>query len=139
MSATATRCQQCYHRKRCPHFIRSRIAKGTAVHADEISKLECLHARYEMKRINHQEAYSDGRRLHELGRVIFLAAPPRGSRSPPPVAGPYLLRFAQEAAWREDNRRRSNGEQVRAVAGLAMGLKPSVDFCGYKQRHIRVT
>jgi hypothetical protein len=37
----------------------------------------------------------------------------------------------------EDNRRCSNGEQVRTVASLAMGLNPSVDFCGCKQRHIR--
>ena len=46
-----------------------------------------------------------------------------------------LLRCAQEAAWREDNRRVSNGEQVHLVAGLAMARKPSVDFSGYWQRH----
>jgi hypothetical protein len=74
--------------------------------------------------------------LHELGGVIFLAASP-GRSHHHHVAGPYLLRFAQEATWREDNRRRSNGEQVRTVAGLAMTSKPSVDFCGYKQRHIK--
>jgi hypothetical protein len=50
------------------------------------------------------------------------------------VAGPYLIRFAQEAAWREDNRRLANGEQVRALTKLAMHTKPSVDFCGYWQR-----
>jgi hypothetical protein len=48
---------------------------------------------------------------------------------------PYLLRFAQEAAWREDNRRVSNGEQARRVANLAMSRKPSVDSCGCWQRH----
>lgn len=47
----------------------------------------------------------------------------------------YLLRYAQEAAWREDNRRVSNGEQVSRVAALAMVRKPSVDFSGYWQRH----
>jgi hypothetical protein len=52
------------------------------------------------------------------------------------IAGPYLLRFAQEASWREDNRRLSNGEQVNRVAGLAMISKRSVDFCGYWQRHL---
>jgi hypothetical protein len=52
------------------------------------------------------------------------------------VAGPYLLRFAQEASWREDNRRLSNGEQVNRIAGLAMASKQSVDFTGYWQRHI---
>jgi hypothetical protein len=52
------------------------------------------------------------------------------------IAGAYLLRYAQEASWREDNRRASNGEQVEAVAGLAMKGKPSVDFCGDWQRHL---
>ena len=50
------------------------------------------------------------------------------------VAGPYLLRFVQEASWREDNRRLSNGEQVNRLAGLALANKPSVDFAGYWQR-----
>jgi len=31
------------------------------------------------------------------------------------IAGQYLLRYAQEASWREDNRRTANGEQVRSV------------------------
>jgi hypothetical protein len=46
-----------------------------------------------------------------------------------------LLRYAQEAAWREDNRRSSNGDQTRNVATLAMRKGPSVDFSGYWQRH----
>ena len=39
-------------------FIRARIAKGTTVHADESGAWDGLHERFEMKRINHQEAYS---------------------------------------------------------------------------------
>ena len=50
------------------------------------------------------------------------------------VAGPYLIRFAQEAAFREDHRRDPNGSQVDRVVTLAMRNKPSVDFCGYWQR-----
>jgi hypothetical protein len=50
------------------------------------------------------------------------------------LAGPYLARFAQESAWREDHRRDPNGCQVDRVALLAMRNKPSVDFCGYWQR-----
>jgi hypothetical protein len=42
-----------------------------------------------------------------------------------------LLRYAQEASWREDNRRTSNGEQVSRVAGLPIASKPSFDFSGY--------
>ena len=50
------------------------------------------------------------------------------------VAGPYLIRFAQESAWREDHRRDSNGAQVDRVVALVMRNKPSVDFCGYWPR-----
>jgi hypothetical protein len=50
------------------------------------------------------------------------------------IAGPYLLRYAQEASWREDHRRISNGDQVHMVSGLAMKRGPSVDFSGYWQR-----
>jgi hypothetical protein len=50
------------------------------------------------------------------------------------IAGPYLVRYAREAAWREDFRRVSNGEQVDSVVELAMRCRPSVDFCGYWQR-----
>ncbi|WP_082654104.1 transposase [Bradyrhizobium pachyrhizi] len=35
------------------------------------------------------------------------------------VAGAYLLRYAQESSWREDNRRASNGDQVNRIAALA--------------------
>jgi hypothetical protein len=50
------------------------------------------------------------------------------------IAGLYLIRYAQESAWREDHRRVDNGAQVNTVATLAMACKPSVDFCGYWQR-----
>jgi hypothetical protein len=43
-------------------FIRARIAKGTVVRADEAASWDNLwdnlHERFEIKRINHQEAYS---------------------------------------------------------------------------------
>jgi hypothetical protein len=49
------------------------------------------------------------------------------------IAGAYLLRYAQESSWREDNRRVSNGDQVNRVAALAMKRGKSVDFTGYWQ------
>ena len=51
------------------------------------------------------------------------------------IAGVYLLRYGQEAAWREDNRRASNGEQVQRIAGFAMKRGKSAEFTGYWQRH----
>ena len=44
------------------------------------------------------------------------------------IAGHYLLRYAQEASWREDHRRMSNGEQVLRIAGLAMKAQAECRF-----------
>ena len=45
--------------------------------------------------------------------------------------------LCSEASWREDHRREANGAQYERVAGLAMKRGPSVDFCGYWQRHLK--
>ncbi len=73
---------------------------------------------------NWAESYFSRLRRGEIGHFHHLA-------------GPYLLRYAQEASWREDNRRMSNGDQVKRIAGLALMRKPSVDFSGYWQRHVK--
>jgi len=116
------------------NFIRSRIARGTAVHADEAGGWNDLHAHYEMHRINHQEAYSTPEACTNVAESFFSRLRRAEIGHHHHIAGPYLVRFAQEAAWREDNRRLANGEQVRAVAALAMQCKPSREFCGYWER-----
>ena len=114
--------------------IRLRIAKGTVIYADESPAWNVLHAGFAMKRINHQDGYSiDGACTN--GAESYFSRLRRGELGHHHhIAGPYLVRYAQEAAWREDSRRVSNGDQVYGVVGLAMRCKPSVDFCGYWQR-----
>ncbi len=118
-------------------FIRSRVAKGTVINADESNAWNDLHARFEMKRINHEEAYSLNGACTNLAEGFFSRMRRAEIGHHHHVAGVYLLRYAQEAAWREDHRRVANGEQVQQVAKLAMIRKPSVDFSGYWQRHTR--
>ncbi|NOG72666.1 IS1595 family transposase [Roseicella sp. DB1501] len=115
-------------------FIRSRVAAETEIHADEASSWDALHAHYVVKRINHQVAYSlDG--THTNGAESFFSRMRRGEIGHHHhIAGTYLVRYAQEAGWREDHRRDPNGAQVKRVVGLAMMAGPSVDFCGYWQR-----
>ena len=111
------------------------MAKETVLHADEAASWNDLHQRFEMKRINHQEAYSlDGACTNQA--ESFFSRLRRGEMGHHHhIAGPYLIRYAQEAAWREDARRIDNGGQVRRVVSLALSRKQSVDFCGYWQRH----
>ena len=105
------------------------------VHADESPAWKKLHARFAMQRIT----------ITRTATASAVPAPMRRSRIPPicavassdihhHIAGPYLLRYAQEAAYREDRRRVSNGEQAHSVVRLAMQCRPSVAFCGYWQR-----
>ena len=117
------------------NFIRSRIAPGTLVNADESPNWNELHARYEMKRINHEEAYSQDGACTNWAEEFFSRMRRAEIGHHHHIAGQYLLRYAQEATWREDNRRESNGAQVDRLAKLAMGHKASPDFIGYWQRH----
>lgn len=115
-------------------FIRQRVASGTVIHADESGAWNNLYAKYEMLRINHQEAYSLDGACTNVAESFFSRLRRGEAGHHHHVAGPYLIRFAEEAAWREDNRRVANGDQVRAVMSLAMKAKPSETFCGYWER-----
>ena len=90
-----------------------------------------------MKRINHEEAYSLDGACTNWAEEFFSRMRRAEIGHHHHIAGAYLLRYAQEASWREDHRRMSNGNQVHAIAGLAMNGRPSVDFCGYWQRHLQ--
>jgi hypothetical protein len=101
-------------------FIRVRIAKGTVVHADEAGSWDNLHERFEVKRINHQEAYSLDGACTNWAEEYFSRLRRAEIGIHHHIAGAYLLRYAQESSWREDNRRVSNGDQVNRIAALAM-------------------
>jgi hypothetical protein len=117
------------------NFIRTRIARGTEVYADEAGAWNELHGRFTMHRINHQEAYSLDNDVYTNNAESFFSRMRRAEIGHHHhIAGPYLARFAQESAWREDHRRLANGAQVDRVVALAMRHAPSVDFCGYWQR-----
>jgi transposase-like protein len=118
------------------NFIRSRVAPGTILQADDAPSWNALHARFEMKRINHEEAYSMDGACTNWAEEFFSRMRRAEIGHHHHIAGAYLLRYAQEASWREDNRRMSNGDQVNRLAGMAVKAKRSIDFTGYWQRHI---
>ena len=103
--------------KQALSFIKKRIAKGTVVSADESANWNELHGRFEMKRINHEEAYSLDGACTNWAEEFFSRMRRAEIGHHHHIAGAYLLRYAQEASWREDNRRISNGEQVAGWPG----------------------
>ena len=69
-------------------FIAKRVASGTTVQADETAGWDALHSRFEMKRINQDEAgeFFSRMRRAEIGHHHRH------------IAGQYLLRYARESS-----------------------------------------
>ena len=109
-------------------FLRTHVAKGTILNADEAASWEELHKRYEVRRINHQAANSLDGACSNWAEEFFSRMRRAEIGHHHHIAGAYLLRYAQEASWREDNRREANGAQVSRLAGLAMKQKPVSGF-----------
>jgi hypothetical protein len=53
------------------NWIKARIQSGTVVNADEAASWDGLNKRFEMRRINHQEAYSDGEACTNWAEELF--------------------------------------------------------------------
>jgi hypothetical protein len=101
-------------------FIRARTAEGTVVHADEAASWGNLHERFEVERINHQEAYSLDGACTNWAEEYFSRLRRAEVGIHHHIAGAYLLRYAQESSWRENSRRVSDGDRVNRIAALAM-------------------
>ena len=84
---------------------------GTVVRADEAASWDNLHERFEVKRINHPEAYNLDGACADMAEE-YVSRLRAEVVIQPPIADAYLLRHAQESSWREDNRRVSDGDQV---------------------------
>ncbi|MGH6878794.1 MAG: transposase [Rhizomicrobium sp.] len=89
-------------------WIKSRVMDGTLVNADEAGSWDGLYSRYEMKRLNHEEAYSLDGACTDQAESYFSRIRRAEMSHHHRISGPYLLRYAQESAWREDQRRVDN-------------------------------
>src|ERR1700736_4843245 len=65
--------------------------------ADESYSWDALHAQYEMKRINHEEAYSMDCACTNWAEEFFSRMRRAEQGHHHHISGPYLLRYAQEA------------------------------------------
>lgn len=114
--------------------IAQRVAPGAKIYADEATVWDQLHAIFDVERINHSVAFSDDGVCTNQAESFFS----RLRRSELGVhhhfSPQYLHQYAGEMAWREDNRRVSNGEQYLTVSKLAMESPVSRNWKGYWQR-----
>lgn len=111
--------------------ILNRVDANATVHADEATHWDALHTFYLTKRINHQESYSDNGACTNQAESFFSRLRRAEIGTHHHIAGPYLSAYAAEMAWREDNRRVSNGEQFLAIAESALSAPKSQNWSGY--------
>jgi transposase-like protein len=117
--------------------IKERVANGSTVYADEATNWDQLHARYLTKRINHSVAYSDGDASTNQAESYFSRLRRAEIGTHHHIAGPYLGFYANEMAWREDNRRVSNGVLYLMATDAALKHPVSKQWKGYWQRSMK--
>jgi transposase-like protein len=114
--------------------VSARVTSGSTVYADEAAHWDVLHARYLTKRINHSQSYSDGDACTNQAESFFSRLRRAEIGIHHHIAGPYLNAYANEMAWREDNRRVSTGVQYLMMTDAALKHPKSQQWCGYWQR-----
>jgi transposase-like protein len=115
-------------------FVLATVALGSTVHADEAAHWDDVEARYLTKRINHSVEYSTPEACTNMAESFFSRIRRAEVGIHHHIAGPYLAAYASEMAWREDNRRISNGEQFLLATSSALAHPVSRVWKGYWQR-----
>jgi transposase-like protein len=116
-------------------LIRKHVASGTIIHADESNAWERLHASYDVRRVNHSLEYKaeDGANVNQAESYFSrLRRAEIGQHHR--ISGHLLHQYANEAAWREDNRRKANGRNWNTVIGAALTSHKSAVWTGYWRR-----
>jgi ISXO2-like transposase domain len=113
--------------------IASRVDGNATIFADEAANWDVLHQRFLTKRINHEEAYSDGQASTNQAESFFSRLRRAEIGTHHHISGRHLAAYASEMAWREDNRRVSNGELYLMAANATLMHAVSRQWKGYWQ------
>jgi transposase-like protein len=116
-------------------MIRRRIASGTVVHADESASWDRLHASFDMRRVNHSVEYKSIDDACTNQAESFFSRLRRAEIGQHHrISGHLLHQYANEAAWREDNRRKPNGTNWNAIIDAALAGPKSPVWTSYWHR-----
>ncbi len=115
-------------------FVRDHVGTLATIHADEGAGWDALHAGWDTRRVNHSIAFKDEGVCTNQAESYFSRLRRAEIGTHHHIAGPYLGSYAREMAWREDNRRKANGEQAARVGVSAMASRVSRQWKGYWQR-----
>lgn len=114
------------------------VRKGTVIHADESNAYDVLHAKYDTRRVNHSVEYRSKEGItNNLAESYFSRFRRMQYGQTHKFGNLYLANYANEAAYREDTRRESNGVIFLDITKKCARTKTSRDWCGYWQGNKR--
>lgn len=115
------------------------VAKGSVICADESNAYDQLHAKYDTRRVNHSVEYrADDGTTNNLAESYFSRFRRMQYGQMHKFGNLYLANYANEAAFREDTRRQSNGAIFLEVTKRCAKTRASNDWCGYWQGNKRL-
>lgn len=110
------------------------VATGSTIHADESTAYDTLAAMFKTQRVNHQKEYRSAAGVtNNLAESYFSRFRRMQYGQVHKFGILYLANYANEAAYREDTRRWSNGEIFVDVLSKCVVTKTHHDWCGYWQ------
>jgi hypothetical protein len=114
------------------------IKPGSVVCADENNAYDPLHAKFDTRRVNHQNEYrADDGTTNNLAESYFARFRRMQYGQVHKFGNLYLANYANEAAYREDTRRQSNGAIFDDIAKKCAKTRTHHDWCGYWQGNKR--
>lgn len=114
------------------------VQTGSTIHADESAAYDILHAKYDTKRVNHQIEYQTDDGINTNMAESYFARFRRMQYGQTHKFGnEYLANYANEAAYREDTRRWSNGAIFMDILSKCLKTQMHHDWCGYWQGNKR--
>ena len=114
------------------------VKKGSAICADESNAYDPLHAKFDTRRVNHSVEYrSDDGTTNNLAESYFSRFRRMQYGQMHRFGNLYLDNYANEAAFREDTRRWSNGAIFMEVTKRCAKTRASRDWTGYWQGNKR--
>ena len=116
-------------------WLREKCDRFATIYADDAKAWLNLHASHQVEHVNHSERYAEGAISTNLMESLFSRMRRFEVGTHHHIAGKYLPNYANDAVWRENNRRKDDRTRVELALGCALQAPQSHSFSGYWQHH----
>ena len=114
------------------------VKKGSIICAGESNAYDALHAKFDTRRVNHSVEYRSNKGItNNMAESYFSRFRRMQYGQMHKFGNMHLASYANEAAFREDTRRQSNGAIFLEVTKRCAKTRASRVWCGYWQGNKR--